>query len=323
MKKWLFILIPPLLFLQCSPVKRSNTIGIYYQRTTPYADREMIKDLSRTAFVYNYSLIFQSYEKTPRKRTLADFSGKGAKIILLEEHDAQKAAPFYRFCRSRGIRLTLITSVTTSQADLVLLSDYRKLGSNLARQLYEFSRSKRNVFVLYYKKDYKRYYYKLKLMEGYHDYFQPSLTLITNLYSGTNYQSVKKDIYQFITLYGEELRGILTDDDRIAEKTVLALKNVRKEGEIQVSGFGGLLNGINCIIKIGLCVTGDMNRYALFQTALTNSIQYDPEPENVPRPRYFLKDGIYYNQINTLDNLALTRKFSIQQILDTRIPEAR
>ena len=157
---------------------------------------------------------------------------------------------------------------------------------------------------------------KLELFHGYHDFFQSNkyLQTATNFYTVTNYALYKKKIYRLSSQYSNKFRGILMDSDDAAVKMAYALRRTGKENEIKTCGFGAQLHGLDSMIKTGLVVTGDINRYALFHAALTNAMRDYPKLIKREKQKIHIP-GAYYHQFNAMDVLSKTKKYSIHQII--------
>lgn len=308
------------LFLHCGSDKKQDIIGVYYRSTAAYEDNEIVKNLSQTAFANNFATFIKGYDKNPELSMIKRFNDKGVRYLILEDHDLKNIRALFRYTQYRKIRLSLVTSSTTSQADAVYLTDYRGLGRETVNQVFTYSRAKRSVFVIYFSREHEEPYWKREVRQGYGDFFARTQGLfITNtVYSRTNSSAIRQDMASFINMFQDNFRGILTDDDRIARKIILYLKSVGRDGEIQAGGFGATMDGMNTIIKIGFCMTGDMDRYGLFNTAVTDVFRSTGLFSGEERHRHRLLPGVVYNQFNILENLALTRKYSIQQLIGNK-----
>lgn len=319
MKKYLLLcILTVILFLHCAPEKRLNVIGILYKQSNEYCDNEITKMLSQTAFENNYSVIIKTYQGIPAKKHIREFNQKQVKIIILEAYDLKNIKSIYNYCKANNILLALITTQETDKTHLLYITDFKKLGKEIANQLYNFTRRKRNTFIIYFKDDYIRDYYKTQLLLGFNEFFGSRFRIYTNHYINTEPEAINKDISAFLTVHTNNLRGILTDEDRIGSEIVEILKRRGKDGEVKVSAYNADKEGINSIVKFGLCVTAGIDRYSLFQTSLTNTINHYDTLIKKDKPEHIFFEGVYYNPLNVLENLARTRKFSIHQIINKK-----
>ena len=108
------------------------------------------------------------------------------------------------------------------------------------------------------------------------------------------------------------------DSDEAAVTMAYILRRTGKENEIKIAGFNASLSGIDSMMKTGLAVTGDINRYALFHQAFTNSLIHYANIMKNNKKMTNIIPGVFYHQFNTMNNLSLTKKFSIKQIINNR-----
>ena len=300
----------------CSPAKKKNIIGIHYKKTIQYNETEIFQDLSKIAFKYNYQMIREGYEREPVYRVIKRFCRQGARIIILEDYSSDDLSKIIKYARKNEVLLSLITDKKIHDAPLVNLTEFKQLGYRIINDLYIFTRSKRNVFAVMYNADYINNFRKKGLLQGYSRFIDEyrSLTLLTNIYTDTNQAEFRKRIYMLTSKFSNNLRGILMDNDTVASKMAHILRRIGKENEIKVAGFEATLSGIDSMMKTGLVVSGDINRYVLFHNAFTNSILNYTEIMRNNKRITNISPGISYNQHNVFDSLSLTRKYSIKQI---------
>ncbi len=309
-----------ILLSYCAPVKKANIIGIYYKKANPYNETEIFRDLSERAFKYNYQIIKEGYDVKPEYKVIKKFYKKGVKIIILEDYSSFSLKKILKYVEKKQILLSVITDKTLPYIPILNITDFKKLGHDIAHGLYSYTRSKRNTFVIMYNDDHADSFRKRELLHGYFKYFKTrnGLTILTNTYKSTNTTELKKRIRALSSQFSNNLRGILMDNDSSAVKMAYILRRIGKENEIKIAGFDTTLRAIDSMMKTGLVVTGDINRYGLFCSAFTNSLIYYSDIMNKNKYMTNVVPGVCYNQNNLMDRLANTRKFSIKQIFKSK-----
>ncbi len=308
------------LFHHCTSAKKSNIIGIYYKKTNQYNETEIFRDLEKIAFKNNFKLIKKEYTEKPGYKVIKEFHKNKVKIIILEDYIASDIDLIAKYAKKKKILLSHITDNKKSPAHIINSTDFEQLGFDIAEQLFNYTRSKRNTFVVMYNIDFTNCYRKKELLKGYRQFLikKRSLNLVTNTYSRINEDDFRKTIYILSSIFSNNLRGILMDNDSAAVTMAHILRRTGKEDEIKISGFNATLSSIDSMMKTGLVVTGDINRYSLFHQAFTNSLIHYANIMNNNKRMTNIIPGVYYHQFNTMDNLSLTRKFSIKQIINNK-----
>lgn len=313
-----FSVLSSILLNTCTLDKKANIIGIHYKKTNPYNEKEIFRDLSKIAFDKNYTIIKNGYEEKPDYKVIKEFYKKKVKIIILEDYSSSGLSKILKYVKNKNILLSLITDKIIPHCHLLNITDFEKLGYSIANELYNFTRGKRNTFVIMYNVKFTNNYRKNKLIKGYNRFINSynNLNLITNTYKSTNKADFKKKLYVLTGIFSNNLRGILMDNDDVAVKMAYILRRTGKENEIKIAGFNTTLAGIDSMMKTGLVVTGDINRYALFLNAFTNSLVHYTNIMNNNNSITNIIPGAYYHQYNAMDQLSLTKKFSIKQIIN-------
>ncbi len=316
----IYIIISLSLFYHCGVGKKADLIGVYYKAVNPYNEKEILRNLSQIAFKNNHTLIKRSYKKNPKYNIIKEFHKKKVKIIIFEGFHLKDISKITRYAHQKKILLSLITDKPAAGAHILNITDYKKLGYDMASQLYQFSRRKRDQFVILYKNNFSDYYYKKELLKGYSQFFvaHPELKITTNTYNQTNKEYLILKLNHIISTYPNNLRGIITDDDAVAVLMGNSIRRKRQDNKIKISGLHTSLEGVDSIMKTLIAVTGDINRYQLFHTALSNALINYTNIINAQTTQTNLLNGIYYNQINILDKLAPAKKFSIKQIIQNQ-----
>ena len=160
MKKLLFIISIISLFINCGSYKKKNIIGIYFKQTNKYNEKEIILNLEKLAFKNNYSIIAESYKIKPEKNIIKKLQRKGVKIIILEDYNPENAEKFARYIKNKEILSSVITEKAINNTHILNIPNYQKLGYDIANQLYNYTRGKRNTFVIMYKTGYTYNYKK-------------------------------------------------------------------------------------------------------------------------------------------------------------------
>jgi len=305
------------LFHSCSPRKKSNIIGLYYKKINVYNETEIFKELAELGFQNRYSLLLESYKEKPDFSIIKKWYRNKVKIIILEDYKAKNIKKIAKFARKKKILLSHITDREDSPAPVVYYTDFIQLGYDIINQLFNYTRSKRHIFIIMYKDDYAKHFRKLQLLKGYNLFLKHNriLKAVTNTYQSIDEKGFRRKIYSYCARYSNNIRGILMDSDEAAVVMAHILRRTGKENEIKVAGFNATLKGIDSMMKTGLLVTGDINRHALFFSTFTNSLKFY---NNIITENQTIKKaipGIYYHQFNTMDNLARTKKYSIKQII--------
>lgn len=316
----MYIVISLSFFYHCGTGKKADLIGVYYKATNPYNEKEILRNLSQIAFKNNYTLIKRSYKKNPKYSIIKEFHRKKVKIIIFEGFHSNDISKITKYARRKKILLSLITDKPAAGAHILNITDYKQLGYDMASQLYQFSRRKRDQFVILYKNKFSNYYYKNELLKGYSQFFltHPELKITTNTYEQTNKDYLILKLNHLISNYPNNLRGIITDNDAVAVFMGKIIRRKGKDNKIKISGLHTSLKGVDSIMKTSISVTGDINRYQLFHTALSNALINYTNIINAQTTQTNLLNGIYYNQINILDKLAPAKKFSIKQIIQNQ-----
>lgn len=315
----LFLLIISIILTNCGSGEKENIIGLYFQEKNAYNEKEIIQSLSQKAFKNGYTLLVKTYKKRPKKSVFRELNLKKVKIIIFEGDNSKKTMRLVKYAHKKRIFVSLINDISTTYEHLLITTDYKKLGYNIANQLYNYSRRKRTTFLILYNKNTSTFYNKNEILNGYNKFFnlRPEYKILTNYYEQTNREYFKKILNHYLYTYTNNFRGVLTDNDTIAVSLANYLRKIGKDGEVKISGLFTTKSGINSIMKTGITVTGDINRYHLFHSAFSNAVsQYSNLITNKSQIKKI--EGIYYNQMNIIDHLAKSQKFSIKEIIPSK-----
>ncbi len=315
----LISLISIITFLSsCSKNKNYKKIAIIYEPVNSYYDNELKKDIINLKFNKNLNIKLYTNIENNKEKILKNIEKENRGIVILENRNLSLIKSIYKYCRHHKIILNLISNTTNSYFHNLFITDYYKLGYQIGKELYNLSRKKRNIFIIFFQKNYKKIYYKNMLLKGFSQFnLEKNITLITNYYKkNINEETIHNSIKNWINEYGKELRGIFIDNDNIANISLNILRRSGKDNEIKIASFGTTLEGINSMLKIGLTVDADENRISLFTNAIEYNITNKYKKYNKNRRKIIYIPGVIYNQQILLDKLAKTKKFSIKQLID-------
>ncbi len=315
MRFFSIIFIISALFLHCSNDRNYNKISVLYSKHNSYYDKELKNSIQEWKFDNNYSLTIDELNYDSLSDIKEKIINNKSGIIIAETDNSELTKKLYSFSRHHHIILNLIANSTNHKYNNLFITDYKELGNKIAFNLYDLSRSRRNIFILYLNNNYIESYYKKELIKGFIEFcHSKQISIITNTYTkDINKDKIKIELRKWITIYNNNIRGIFTENESIAIMLMELIRRAGKDGEIKIASFGATIDGINSMLKIGLAVTGDIYRLKLFRNALeyskTNKLYIKRQ-----RKIFFIK-GIIYNQTILLDRLSKSKKYSIQQLI--------
>lgn len=295
-----------------------NIIGVYYDSAQyPYLYKEIKNKLNEIVFKENFKIYFHKIGEDIKK-DVDFFIKKRVPVVIVENNDLEKVKFIYNVFKRKKIKVALITSeiTNTTYNDFLFTTDFLELGKRMANILYHSTRRKRNIFLLYVNNKEKQVSRKI-MMEGVTTFLKDldrDILIYTNYYTPS--AEIDKDtLKKLIISFSNNFRGIFVDDD---EYGVLVAKELRKMGkdiEIKVATFGATVKGINSILKTGIAVSGDINRISLYTNATMMIMELLKKKDLDKSHIIYYDKGVCYTQLNVMDLLAETRKFSIKEIL--------
>ncbi len=311
----LFIILE--FFAGCSSTKRDkNIIALYYSpKKFPYLYNEIRNRASKIVFRENLKLIFRSVTDNI-KDDISFIAKSGAFIVILEDDKLSRIKKLYNSFRKKKIKVALITSeiTNTEYSDYLFTTDFSNIGRRTAEILYKSTRKRRNVFVMYLNK--KKSRKQCELVKGISSFFKEDKDILfyTNYYTGPD-KFDKEDFHKLVHSFSGNLRGIFVDNDEYGVLLAKELRMMKKDNKIKLASFGATIEGINSILKTEIAVSGDINRISLYTNALKILINVLKEKNINSKKIIYYDKGVCYTQVNIMDLLAKTKKYSIQEIL--------
>ncbi|MBN1898570.1 MAG: sugar ABC transporter substrate-binding protein [Spirochaetes bacterium] len=316
-KTYILILIS-LLFWSCYAGKQQNNIiGLYFKnKNLHYLNQEIEKTAKEISFKENFK-IFACSPSSRLRSDVAFFVKKGASVVIAEEEDIDRLEKLYRMLKRRDIKLALISSNITNEQyyDFFIGTDFSDLGRRLGDLFCQFTRKKRNSFLFFLCKIPSERQQQLVHSISLYLKEKNNIAVFTNYYD--NPEKLDKNRLSFwVSHLSNDLRGIIVDEDPQAVLLGRELRKMRKDIEIKVASFGATREGISSLLKTEIAVSGDINRIALFTNSLLSLIDIlKNNKENSANKTIYYDKGVCYTQINIMELLAETKKYSIQDIM--------
>ncbi len=313
--KLIIILTVAILVYSCFYKRnRNNIIAIYYQAGLKYQNNEIKKKLNELSFRNNIKLYFVS---STNKNYIDKLLKNNPSTIIFEENNFDRVKRIYQKFHHSS-KLVLITSKITNQeyCDYYFSTDFEILGQELAENLFEYSRRKRSLFLIFRQKEYA--FNKEMLIKGVSSFLigKGNISLYTNYY----YEENQFDTVKFKRLlysFTDGIRGIIVDDDSYGIKIAKELRRLGMDDEIKVASFGSILEGIDAVLKGEVIANADIDRFMLFKESFKIAVGMRNEKKFDNKRLIYYDKGICYTRANIVDKMALSKKYSIREILSS------
>ena len=305
-KKFILIFVL-LLSFSCSAKFKKKCIELFIPKEnySEFFYTQLRNELNRIAVKNNFSLEINQYNDL--------FNNKDRiypEITIIEENDYSKIKKIYKMLKRNKVQVALVTDALTNTefCDYLFNFDLYNLGYQLANNLYNYSSKERNVVILFLSKT----NIKNKIFEGATSFLkEKNITIVTDYYKEKNNIDSKIDL--IIKKYDDQIKGFIVDNDILGATIGKYIRKSGKDTKIKIASYNASIEGLCSLLRFETSFIADLDKFSLYTNAFSFLVSKLKSKNN--EKIVYSHPGIIYSQANITENLAITKKFAIQDLL--------